>query len=861
MRSATPLAAVWSCLAIAITAIAMPTRAAEYFVDNASGTCSPTGPGTLQSPYCSITAALAARHTPGTIITVMPGTYREQVTVSWSGNSSAPITLRAQPSATPVIVDGTDDFSSPAAWTWFFGDVWLAPSVTWIPKQVFADDARLTPSTADPLFLPARSFRYVAGSGLYVNAGGGNPGEHATQVGKRTYGFYASSRSWIRIEGFFVQRAEDRCIQVTNSSNIEILGNRLRSGGKYCLNAQGDSVVRLAANVVWDAQGHGIALTANTVESIVEDNESYGNADPAVRTANGLHLFASSRNVIRRNRWHHNQDTGQHFGSNSHDNLSSANLSYLNGDHGFDHVGATASTHTNDVAWGNFNDGFSLEGGSIETEIHNTISTQNGATTNRFNLFVDTLSTSGFESNDNLFWNANGKPPVRFASSIYGSVQAYADARDHDERTVEADPLFASPATGDFHLTPHSPAIDNANTDASDWPGTDFEGSPPTDDPGMPNFGLGPIPYADRGALEFQGSSQLPNVPPVVQFKLTPSSGSAPLLARADATGSVDPDGGELSYVFDLGDGTVLGPQGWPFADHIYGPGTWTVKVTVTDAGGASISVSLSLTVATPTANAVQDPSFESGIVGWAPLAGATLQQVTGGHTGSKALRVTAPAVVVPNYGITDQPRWVGQAPFLGAQYKLQAWVRSAVGTNHAWIRVRENYDGTSTPWHASPRTLLGSGWTLLQLDYTTQFPESRLALEILNQGNPGTAIDVDDVSMAYVAGTGERGPRQSPTPGASDGLDFAPVLHPNPMGTHGATFRFTTSRPGAVTIHIFDLAGRRVRELVSDGRAGAHVLRFDGRGPDGAPLAFGVYHYRASFAGAVRTGRLVILS
>jgi hypothetical protein len=173
---------------------------------------------------------------------------------------------------------------------------------------------------------------------------------------------------------------------------------------------------------------------------------------------------------------------------------------------------------------------------------------------------------------------------------------------------------------------------------------------------------------------------------------------------------------------------------------------------------------------------------------------------------------------------------------------------------------VRETYEGTSSPWLASPRVTLGASWSLLQVDYTTEFPDSRLAVEILNQASPGSAFDVDDVSIEYIAGTGEPGPRQGPTPGASDGTDFAPVLQPNPMGVHGATFRFTTRRPGAATIHIYDLAGRRVCELVSPGNAGAHVVRFDGRGADGARLALGVYHYQVRCADGVRSGRLVLI-
>src|SRR5438094_937453 len=138
-----------------------------YYVNGSSSACSNSGPGTQSAPYCTITAALAAHHDPGTTLYVMPGVYHEQVTVPASGVSGSPLTLKGLgASGRPVVIDGADDYSNLSLWTQYSGDVWLASSVTWSPVQVFADDARLTPSTAPPGSLPARSFTYVAGSGL-----------------------------------------------------------------------------------------------------------------------------------------------------------------------------------------------------------------------------------------------------------------------------------------------------------------------------------------------------------------------------------------------------------------------------------------------------------------------------------------------------------------------------------------------------------------------------------------------------------------------------------------------------------------------------------------------------------------------
>jgi hypothetical protein len=55
------------------------------------------------------------------------------------------------------------------------------------------------------------------------------------------------------------------------------------------------------------------------------------------------------------------------------------------------------------------------------------------------------------------------------------------------------------------------------------------------------------------------------------------------LVVTANAAGSVDTDGTIASYIFDFGDGTVVGPQAEATATHTYGPGAWVATVWVTD--------------------------------------------------------------------------------------------------------------------------------------------------------------------------------------------------------------------------------------------------------------------------------------
>src|SRR6516162_5369975 len=143
--------------------------ASDFYVSASADSCT-NPPGTLEQPYCSIVAALAAHHTPGTRIFVLPGVYHEQVTVPASGTASDPIVLQALSSdGEPVVIDGSNDLSDPSLWTPYAGDVWLAPSVDWSPVQVFADSTRLTPASVEPDQLPPGSFTSIAGEGLYVN--------------------------------------------------------------------------------------------------------------------------------------------------------------------------------------------------------------------------------------------------------------------------------------------------------------------------------------------------------------------------------------------------------------------------------------------------------------------------------------------------------------------------------------------------------------------------------------------------------------------------------------------------------------------------------------------------------------------
>jgi hypothetical protein len=89
-------------------------------------------------------------------------------------------------------------------------------------------------------------------------------------------------------------------------------------------------------------------------------------------------------------------------------------------------------------------------------------------------------------------------------------------------------------------------------------------------------------------------SNPPPNKPPVAQISGSPCPTSG-LACSFDGGGSSDPDGTISTYAWDFGDTKTASGE---TADHTYAdPGTYTVKLTVTDNKGLKTTTSLTVTV------------------------------------------------------------------------------------------------------------------------------------------------------------------------------------------------------------------------------------------------------------------------
>jgi PKD repeat protein len=141
--------------------------------------------------------------------------------------------------------------------------------------------------------------------------------------------------------------------------------------------------------------------------------------------------------------------------------------------------------------------------------------------------------------------------------------------------------------------------------------------------------------YRARG-FDFWADTGPVNSPPQASPAASPSSGEAPLTVAFDASGSSDPDGDELTYSWDFGDGSSgTGAT----VDHEYTQaGSYAARLTVSDGKGGSDEATVDVTVSPPAGGVL---SFETGLLGVAEGCGSVALHVgrAGGSAGQVSVR------------------------------------------------------------------------------------------------------------------------------------------------------------------------------------------------------------------------------
>jgi PKD repeat protein len=98
------------------------------------------------------------------------------------------------------------------------------------------------------------------------------------------------------------------------------------------------------------------------------------------------------------------------------------------------------------------------------------------------------------------------------------------------------------------------------------------------------------------------------NQPPTARIAASATTGSAPLTVAFDGTGSTDPEGGALTYSWDLDGNGTFGDATGSTASYTYtADGTYTPSLRVTDSGGASATATTTISVGNTAPAAVID--------------------------------------------------------------------------------------------------------------------------------------------------------------------------------------------------------------------------------------------------------------
>jgi PKD repeat protein len=138
------------------------------------------------------------------------------------------------------------------------------------------------------------------------------------------------------------------------------------------------------------------------------------------------------------------------------------------------------------------------------------------------------------------------------------------------------------------------------------------------------NLEIGPggdLFYADfdGGTIRRITYTSTVNQPPTAVVSATPTSGSAPLTVNFTSTGSRDPEGGALTYAWDLdGDGAYDDGTGATATYTYTTQGSYTARIRVTDSGGLSATDAVTITVGNtpPTATILSPPAGTTWKVG-----------------------------------------------------------------------------------------------------------------------------------------------------------------------------------------------------------------------------------------------------
>jgi parallel beta-helix repeat protein len=246
-----------------------PPATPTFYVDKNNSSCSNSGSGSANQPYCSISAGAAAV-TAGQVLVVHGGTYNEQVSLANSGTSTAPITIKAAEGETVTLSGSAHGFYISAK------------------SYITIDGFNVTTTSSDGILL-ANSNHITLTRNSVSNSG--LPLQGLTARGIRLSTTTASTISSNNVSncsnsGIYIQNDSPNNIIRSNQSNNNASAYTRQANG---IDNRGNGTI-IDSNTTHNNEDSGIQNYPGGASSLVLNNTSYNNGDHGIDNYNADHI-------------------------------------------------------------------------------------------------------------------------------------------------------------------------------------------------------------------------------------------------------------------------------------------------------------------------------------------------------------------------------------------------------------------------------------------------------------------------------------------------------------------------------------------------------------------------------------------